>query len=248
MGRLTLFQLALGVLRCNLRRTLGDIHQVKPSTDWKIIRWQTVKAVAKNDFTRVVALIPLAGYLILFNDEIARMVSFDTLAGVGETDSSPFLLDGLTKLRLVFFGSILVFLSFLIYRLFRPEVLEASNNDLEFSELVRQRYSVYELARIEESVHSESWTERTEAFWIFLGERRAKKPVVSGYRPDVRDQMFATHGDYIRFLAREWWEGMMHTRRPARICSLTFGVGGYVMLAIPTVDIAQAVLGHLFIG
>lgn len=60
--------------------------------------------------------------------------------------------------------------------------------------------------------------------------------------------MFATHGDYIRFLVREWWEGMMHTRRPARICSLTFGVGGYVMLAIPTVDIAQAVLGHLFIG
>ena len=115
---------------------------MEPNTDWKIIRWETVRGVAKNDFTRVVVLIPIAGYLILFNDEIARMVSFDTLAGVGETDSSPFLLDGLTKLRLVFFGSILVLFSFLIYRLFRPEVLEASKNDLEFSELVRQRYSV----------------------------------------------------------------------------------------------------------
>lgn len=221
---------------------------MKSKTDWKGVRWESVKGVANNDFTRVVALIPVAGYLILFNDEISGMVSFDAIAGVGEVDRSPFLLDGLTKLRLVFFGSLFVLCSFLTYRLFRPVVLETSKNDLEFSELVRQRYSVYELAQIEERVHSESWIKRTDAFWIVLGTRRSKKPVVSGYRPDVRAQMFSKHGDYIGFLAREWWEGMMHTHRPARICSLAFGVGGYAMLAIPTLDIAQAVLRHLFTG
>lgn len=221
---------------------------MKPRTDWKGLRWESVKGVANNDFTRVVTMIPIAGYLILFNDEIAGMASFDALAGVGEADRSPFLMDGLTKLRLVFFGSLFVLCSFLIYRLFRPDVLEASKNDLEFSELVRQRYSVYELAQIEERVHSESWVERTEAFWIVLGQQRSKKPVVSGYRPDVRAHMFSKHGDYIRFLAREWWDGMMLTYRPARISSMAFGVGGYAMLAIPTLDIAQAVLRHLFTG
>lgn len=221
---------------------------MRPRTDWKSVRWDSVKGVANNDFTRVVALIPFAGYLILFNDEIAGMVSFNAIAGVGEAERSPFLLESLTKLRLVFFGSLFVLCSFLIYRLFRPEELEASKNDLEFSELVRQRYSVYELAQIEERVHSELWIERTDAFWNVLGQRRSKKPVVSGFRPDVRTQMFSKHGDYIGFLAREWWEGMMHTHRPARICSLAFGVGGYAMLAIPTLDIAQAVLLHLFAG
>lgn len=221
---------------------------MKVSTDWKGVRWEAVKGVANNDFTRVVMLIPIAGYLILFNDEVAGMASFDALAGVVEVDRSPFLMDGLTKLRLVFFGSLFVFCSFLTYRLFRPEVLEGSKNALEFSELVRQRYSVYELAQIEESVHSESWVERTEAFWIVLGRQRSKKPVVSGYRPDVRATMFTKHGEYINFLAREWWDGMMHTYRPARICSLAFGVGGYAMLAIPTLDVAQAVLRHLLIG
>ena len=47
------------------------------------MHWETVKAVANNDFTRVVGLIPIAGYLILFNDEIVGMLSFDALAGVG---------------------------------------------------------------------------------------------------------------------------------------------------------------------
>ena len=153
---------------------------MKPSTEWKGLRWEAVKGVANNDFTRVVALIPVVGYLILFNDEIAGMVSFDALAGVGEAKRSPFLLVGLTKLRLVFFGSLFVLCSFLTYRLFRPEVLEESKNGLEFSELVRQRYSVHELAQIEERVHSQSWTERTDAFWTVLGKRRIKKPLISG--------------------------------------------------------------------
>ncbi|PYC46550.1 hypothetical protein DI396_14685 [Litorivita pollutaquae] len=211
---------------------------MKAKTDWKGVRWESVKGIANNDFTRVIGLIPIAGYLILFNDEIAGMLSFDALAGVGEGERSPFLLDGLTKLRLVFFGSLSVLSSFLTYRLFRPEVLEVAKNDLDFSELVRQRYSVYELAQIEKHVYSNSWAERTESFWKFWGTQRSKKPVVSGFRPDVRAQMFSRHGDYIGFLAREWWDGMMHTYKPARICSLVFGVGGYVMLAVPSLDVA----------
>ncbi len=65
---------------------------MKPSTDWTVVRWEAVKGIANKDFTRVVALIPIAGYLIMFNDEIAGIASFDALAGVGEADSTPFLL------------------------------------------------------------------------------------------------------------------------------------------------------------
>lgn len=193
-------------------------------------------------------LIPIAGYLILFNDEIARIASFDVLAGVGENENSPFIVDGLSKLRLVFFGSLSVLCSSIIYRIFSPDELKASNSDLEFSELVRQRYSVYEIAEMEENVYSGNWTERTKTFWLVLGKRRSKNPVVSGYRPDVRARMFSKHGDYISFLAREWWVGLMHTHRLARVSSAMLGVLGYSLLMIPTLDIAQAVLRHLFTG
>lgn len=221
---------------------------MKLSMDWKIVRWNFVKGIANNEFTRVIGLIPVAGYLILFNDEIARLASFDALAGVGDGEVSPFLFSGLTKLRLVFLGSLFVLCSFLIYRAFRPEVLEVSDNDLEFSELVKQRYSVYEVAQMEAHVHSESWTERTSEFWMMLGKPRPKRPLVSGYRPDARAHMFSTRGDYIGFMAREWWVGMMHTYRMARISSVMLGTLGYLFLAIPTIDIAQAVLRHLFTG
>ena len=231
---------------------VGKTNRSAPSiqlrTDWEYVRWDFVKAIANNDFTRVVGLIPVAGYLILFNDEIASLASFDDLAGVVEGQTSPFIISGLIKLRMVFFGSLLVLCSFSIYRLFRPNELELSSNDLEFSELVRTRYGVNEIAEMEKQIHSEYWTKRTNAFWLPQGLRRAQKCLVSGYRQDARSSMFSKHGDYIGFLARERWFGMMHTHRVARVSSAMLGVLGYLSLAFPTFDIAQAVMRNLFAG
>jgi hypothetical protein len=217
-------------------------YMIKFTSDWRIIHWSSVRIVASNDLTRIVGLIPLAGYLILFNDEIAGISSFNTIAGVGEDAVSPFFLGGVSKLRLVFFGSLLVLFSYLIFRAFRPSVLERSNGDLEFSTRVRDSYSVYEVASMEGQIYSDIWKPRTEAFWIFLGSARSREPVVSGYRPDARNTMFAKHSDYIHFLAREWWAGKMQTFRCARLASMFFGITGYILLTIPTLDIAQAVL------
>ena len=215
---------------------------MKFSSDWRIIHWSSVKAVASNDLTRVVGLVPLAGYLILFNDEIAKFLTFNTIAGVSNEAASPFILGSLVKLRLVFFGSLFVVLAYWIFRGFRPSVLENSSGDLEFSTRVRDTYSVYEIAAMETQSYADNWQPRTEAFWIVQGKTRSKKPVVSGFRPDVRSSMFAQHSDYIHFLAREWWAGMMHTYRGARTVSMILGITGYVMLVVPSLDIAQAVL------
>lgn len=220
---------------------------MKFSKDWQIFQWRAVKAVSNNDLSRVMGLVPLAGYLILFNDEIADLASFDALAGVAENTVSPFFLDGLTKLRLLFFGSLLVFGSYVLYRAFRPPILDWSNGEIEFSSRVQESYTAPEIASMETQVFSSGWKPRLEVFWIFLGAERTK-PMLIGYRPDVRRIMFDKHGDYISFLAREWWAGMMHIRRPARITSMIMGITGYIMLAVPTVDIAQAVLRDVIVG
>ena len=214
---------------------------MKFSEDWWPFQWQTVKAVANNDLSRVMGLVPLAGYLILFNDEFANLASFNTIAGVTDQFDSPFFLEAITKLRLVFFGSLFVFISFVIYRIFRPPVIDFSISDIEFSGRVRENYTVAEIASMELQVYSDSWKPRNSIFWTARGITR-QEPILSGFRPDTRSYLLSEYGDYISFLAREWWTGMMHTFRPARIASLVFGVSGYILLAVPTVDIAQAVI------
>lgn len=61
-------------------------------SDWKIAQWYSVEKIANNELARIVGLVPLVGYLILFNDEIAGIASFGTIAGVDNDDVSPFIL------------------------------------------------------------------------------------------------------------------------------------------------------------
>ncbi|NGQ93411.1 hypothetical protein G5V65_21235 [Rhodobacter sp. HX-7-19] len=214
---------------------------MKLSEDWRLIQWRAVKAVANNDVSRVIGLVPLAGYLILFNDEIASLTSFDTIAGVVGGSKNPFFLDAVTKLRLVFFGSLFVFFSHVIYRVYGPLVLDVSNDEIDFSTKVRESFTVGEIARMEAQVFERTWTSRRPDFWS-IKDRVRTGPKLAGFRSDVRSGMLNAHGDYISHLAREWWAGTMHTNRPARLAAITLGLVGYVFLAMPALDISQAVL------
>lgn len=220
---------------------------MKFHADWKLTQWQSVERVANNDLTRVVALVPIIGYLILFNDQIAEIASFRMIAGVEPGVETPFYLTGIAKMRLVFFGSLLLLCSNLIFKVFRPQALELAKGDIEFAARVGERYSVHELANMEAHVFSDHWKPRLPLFWRVHDEFRSKKLVVSGYRPDVRNAMFNKYGDYISYLSREWWTGEMHIFRAARITSLSLGLLGSVLLAIPTLDITQAVVGDVFL-
>lgn len=211
-------------------------------SEQKYLQWGAVKGVVGNELSRVVCLIPIAGYLILFNDEIIEFASFDFIAGARPEAASPFLLDRLTKLRFVFFGSLAVLLSVLIYKTLSPPVIKEAHDDLHFAAVVRDRYSVHEIARMENLILSDGWKPRTSGFWIVHDLVRARKPVVSGFRPDARELMFGSHGAYIHFLAREYWVGMMHRFRAARLMALSLGLTGYILLGLPTLDIAQAVV------
>lgn len=221
---------------------------MKFRSDWKFVQWQYVERVVSNDLARIVGMVPLIGYLILFNDEIADMASFKAIAGVRGDIASPFFLSSLTKMRLVFFGSLLLLLANLIFKVLRPQILEVSKGDIEFSIRVRDSYSVHELATMEEQVFSDRWKQRLPIFWKVFDGFRTKKPLVSGFRPDARAIMFSKHGEYIHFLAREWWTGQMHKFRVARLASMILGITGYVFLIVPTLDISQAVLLNIVTG
>lgn len=207
-----------------------------------ILQWEFVRGVANNDLTRVVGFVPLIGYLILFNDKIAEIVSFNAIAGIESSTYSPFLMSGLLKLRLSFFGSLSLLISYVIYKVYHPRILDDARGRVDFSSQVMNIYSVGEVQEMEAQVHSDRWTRRLEMFWIFLGKPRPKKAILAGFRPDVRRFMFEEHGDYIHLLSLEWWTGMMHKSRLARISAIGFAAIGYTLIALPSFDIAQAVL------
>ena len=210
--------------------------------DFFFLQWDFLEKISNNQLSKLIGIVPLVGYLILFNDEMAEFISFDYIVGRGSDEASPFFVGPLSKLRLVFFGSLLLFISNVLFQIFRPKELRMARDEFTFSELVRENFSVYELQSMEASIHSKNWIPRLETFWVVLGQARQRKPVVSGFRFDVRASMFRDHGPYIYHLSREWWVGCMHSRKPARWFTFCLAILGYLMLAVPSVDIMQAVI------
>ena len=71
-------------------------------------------------------------------------------------------------------------------------------------------------------------------------ERRTQKA-----QGNQRSHFVRTFGDHIDQASREWWIGQMNSRPFSRYAAMVFGCLGYLLLVIPTIDIAQAVIADI---
>jgi len=217
-----------------------------PQSDPSFLTWDFIEKVANNEFSKIVGVVPIVGYLILFNDSLVETLSFKEFVGGSDNLGSPFLLSSLFKLRLTFFGSLFLLFANIAFRVSAPHVLSHSKSDIEFSEKVADSYSVREIIAFEADVLSDDWQARSPVFWEDIkdpGKIRQRKMRISGFRD--RNFLMKEHTDYVRILAREWWTGEVHRKKPIRVVSVMLCLTGYTMLALPTFDIAQAVIRDL---
>ncbi|MGC0225544.1 hypothetical protein [Pseudooceanicola nitratireducens] len=207
--------------------------------------WSTVKKVASNDLTKIIGIVPVVGYLILFNDSILDKIQFNTITGTTGDEASPFLIGGLTKLRMTFFGSLSVTMSFLIYQLRRPKELDTATDDFSFAERVRESYSVVEMQALERDVMDAKWQKRMWLFWFPPQVARKRERRTQKAQGNRRSHFLRTFGDHIDQASREWWIGRMNSRPISRYAAMILGCLGYLLLVIPTIDIAQAVIADI---
>lgn len=220
--------------------------KVEPSFLW----WRSVAAVTNNEFSRIASTIPFVGYLLLMNDQVAQWISFNELAGVAtaikgtvvEDQNSPFLLESVTKLRLIFFGSILLLISISVCRAYSPRILTHSESDIDFSLRAIGGYSRHEISSLEEAVFNKSWQPRLEAFWRLDVVFRIRETLEGQHATSDPDGFVQRNDEFVRLLAREYWFGQMHINWAARYISLGCGLIGYILLALPTLDVTQAVI------
>lgn len=218
-----------------------------------VFLWPFLEQIANNQVGRLVSAIPIVGYLILFNDQFANAVSFNAIAGSNLETESPFWFNSIFKLRSAFFGSLFILLANILFAVFSPRVLKSSKDDLQFCERVFESYSKDEIVKIEQDITDQNWNLRTP--WLLQENRDGlywekdqegkKKPIsrLSGFAQ--KRYITREYPDYVRLLAREWWHGQMHTFCFFRMSILFFAAVGYLLLALPTLDILQAVVFNI---
>ena len=101
--------------------------------------WSSYVAFLDGWIAKCAMGIPIIGYLILFNDTVSQHVSFDTLA----SENSRFAggLSSTARLKLLYFGLILLGTANIVYRLRRPFVFRVGTNVFDYVERALQHFT-----------------------------------------------------------------------------------------------------------
>ncbi len=87
------------------------------STYKRAFRWSFLSFLMRSRFAQIASLLPIVGYLVLFSRGAHEYLDGSVFFG-------DFMITGIQKVLFIYFGSLFLFLSFIIYSVFCPKVIK----------------------------------------------------------------------------------------------------------------------------
>lgn len=203
-------------------------------------------------------MVPIIGYLLLFNDEIAKVLIFDELTSNGvvtiETElyrgkiSSYEGLDSHNRLRLIYFGLIFLGVSNLIFRWKRPWIYTYGSDLAEFTKTCLETLSFGEFLHFHHTNRSEGHLTQSGKYYDseWEGFSFAANNKGEGTEQVERignwEEAKRQYGSLLRSLLAETFFRNDITRRGYLSLCLVLSTLGYMCLIIPSADIFIQVL------
>lgn len=158
--------------------------------------WGSAKFLLASPLVRTAALLPLIGYLIIFSSEVSSWLDFETL---GE----PFFIPHEWKLRLVYYGGVLVIAAFCVYHARCPRFLKLHDSEDQLRDAPTRSGSVTELESISARWVAEASSNPTESrldrnFFVFLAQYC--KAVLRGNQKEYESAISEMQGQRIEAL------------------------------------------------
>ena len=118
------------------------------------LRWSMWVPFLDGWISRFSIFIPLVGYLILFSDAIADKWEFSTL--IGPTTETDFGLTSSQRLRFMYFGLLLLGLSYFIYRIRKPTIFRYGTNLVDYTKTALETFTFLDFEKIQENIYKDS--------------------------------------------------------------------------------------------
>ena len=194
---------------------------------------------------------PVVGYLILFNDTIAARFEFEHLASGG---TSVLGVSGSARLKLIYLGLIALGLANALFRWKRPYLFRLANNQVDWIREALIHCSMSDYIHFHGKIRHSDRDPYTTAGKYYDSEWEdfcdaAMGPKLSSQRHE-RDASKAhwneakqKHESLLRsILSETYFRDDTTLRRPWLVTSLTVATIGYILLAIPSIDLFLKVM------
>ncbi|MBY3199129.1 hypothetical protein [Rhizobium laguerreae] len=197
--------------------------------------------------------VPIIGYLILFNDNIAQNLTFRELT----SGHSTFGLSGGARLKFLYLGLVFVGLANILYRWQRPHVLRHARDQVSYVEMGIRTFSIMAFIDLHGKIrhsgsdaytpHGKYYDAEWDAFLeLAIGKESRDKRI--GRDPTTAHwvEAKAKYESLLRgILIETFFRETTRTRRDWLVACLSIAGVGYVLLAVPSLDLFIKVMAAI---
>jgi hypothetical protein len=194
-----------------------------------MVTWSRLRGIGKSSAARVTVLLPLVGYLIIFNKSVADFLQLAVqLAGKADVHLgiSP-------KLMLVYVGTCAIALGQVVYSIFCPAEVKAYGHETPYVLDATRVTKDFEYEKLENSLRNSAY--KSEYVRMRNRYEKGASPITEDQKAHVNNGVLHL---YFQLLNNRWWV--------ARWCTaLCYGIG-FVCLVVPSAGVFYRVMAIIF--
>lgn len=220
--------------------------------------WENYAYLFEGALPRLATAIPLAGYLVVFNDGIAQYLTFNSLAPNG---SAAGLLSTSTRLRLIYFGLVSLGIAALLYKLRRPYVIRMGSTFEKYKAAMLNLAAPSMFIEANYSITRSGFDPWTRGGKYYDSEYEDFIELATGARPgqSIKEayenrkaanwtEAITRYEPLITGMLQEVYFREGRKRRFSLTIAIALAVLGYELLAIPSLELFVRVLAVTFSG
>ncbi|AZQ83110.1 hypothetical protein EKO29_02980 [Colwellia sp. Arc7-635] len=203
-------------------------------------RWSDYVNYIDGWIPKLALTIPVLGYLILFNDNISELLVFNKLAN---EPSLSFGLNGVQRLRLLYFGLLLLGLSNFTYRMKKPYQFKFGTNFMDYSRTCLEIFTLSDYVRMHGNIRQDGHLTISGKYYDseWDGFKGSAQNTGEGTDNVTRNGDWETakskYGSLLReILSETFFKNDIANRGWLTFCIIVSTVG-YLLLLAPSVDL-----------
>lgn len=210
---------------------MSNIIQSKLKIKWDTLtynfRWSDWVSYIDGWIPRFSLFVPIVGYLLLFNDTISNHIIFNTLAN---ENIQNFGYDGIERLRFIYYGLFLLGISNFIYKFKKPHIFRFGTNITDFTKNCLDTFNYGRFLNMHQII-------QVEGHLTLDGKYDTNEWDVFTTHSSNWDVAKKQYGGLLRSVLSEYFFRSDVKGRSWLLICVSFSTLGYILLALPSLDI-----------
>ena len=230
------------------RLSLIDFATMKWRVFWYNFQWPDYVWALDGWIARASLVIPLLGYLIIFNDTVAGYITSFTV--LGGPPPAWHVIDGSTRLKMMYLGLVALAAANALYFWRRPRLMKWGTSEESFIDNAMRGFKVGDFVRINSTIRERDaltqdgkyYTAEWDRFLSLADGERGGPNRDADFSGVHFEEAKARFGSLLRSMLTDYYFGVVTQHRAALVVCLVLAALGYLLLAIPALDLFLRVM------